>query len=75
MFGTEEDVAVFGEFTYKSNSRGKSFRSPLAIHAKVKNGKIVYFMFMEDTFASARSFSSSGTWTIQTEVDGKEFQV
>lgn len=75
MFGTEVDVAAFGAFSYKSNSLGKSFRSPLAIHAKVKDEKIVYFMFMEDTFASARSFSSGGIWTIQTEVGGMEFQV
>lgn len=75
IFGTDEEVAVFGAFTYKSNSLGKSFRSPLAIHAKVKNQKIVYFMFMEDTFASARSFSSKGTWTIQTEQRGKEYEV
>ena len=75
MFGEAEDVAVFGEFTYRSNSRRKSFRSPLAIHARVRDGKIVHFMFMEDTFLSARSFSSAGTWTIQTEPGGPEFQV
>lgn len=75
MFGEGEDVAVFGEFTYRSNTRQKSFRSPLAIHAKVRGGKIVHFMFMEDTFLSARSFSSGGTWTIQTEPGAAQFQV
>jgi DNA-binding NtrC family response regulator len=66
---------VFGEFTYRSNTRQKSFRSLLAIHARVRDGKIVHFMFMEDTFLSSRSFSSGGTWTIQTEpgeMDGFE---
>jgi hypothetical protein len=75
MFGEGEDVAVFGEFTYRSNTRRKSFRSPLAIHAKVRDGRIVHFMFMEDTFLSSRSFSSGGTWTIQTQPGGPEFQV
>ena len=74
-YGEGEDLAVFGEFTYRSNTRRKSFRSPLAIHARVRDGKIVHFMFMEDTFLSARSFSSGGTWTIQTEPGGPEFQV
>jgi hypothetical protein len=75
LFGAGENVAVFGSFTYRSNSRGKSFTSPFSVHAKVKNGQIVYFMFMEDTFASSRSFSSGGTWTIKTDPNGPEFQV
>lgn len=75
LFGAGENVAVFGSFTYRSNARGKSFTSPFSVHAKVKNGKIVYFLFMEDTFASSRSFSSGGTWTIKTDANGPEFQV
>ena len=75
LFGAGEDVAVFGSFTYRSNSRGKSFRSPFSVHAKVRDEKIVYFQFMEDTFASARSFSSGGTWTIKTDPNGPEYQV
>ena len=75
LFGAGDNVAVFGSFTYRSNARGKSFTSPFSVHAKVRNGKIVYFLFMEDTFASARSFSSGGTWTIKTDPDGPEFQV
>jgi hypothetical protein len=55
--------------------RGKVFTSPLAVHAKVRDGKIVYFMFMEDTFASARSFSGGATWRIKTDPKGREFQV
>lgn len=75
LFGSGENVAVFGSFTYRSRTRGKVFTSPLAIHAKVRDGKIEYFMFMEDTFASARSFSGGGTWRIKTDPKGPEFQV
>lgn len=75
LFGAGENVAVFGSFTYRSNSRGKSFTSPFSVHAKVKNGQIAYFMFMEDTFASSRSFSSGGAWTMKTDPNGPEFQV
>jgi hypothetical protein len=56
-------------------TRGHSFRSPFSIHAKVKDGKIAYFQFMEDTFASSRSFSSGGTWNIKVDPQGPEFQV
>ena len=75
LFGSGEDVAVFGEFTYLSNTTGKAFRSPFAIHAKVRNGKVVFFLFMEDTFASARSFSTDGTWTIKTELQAEPYEV
>ena len=75
LFGAGEDVAVFGEFTYRSNSTGKAFRSPFAIHAKVRDGKTVFFMFMEDTFASARSFSIGGTWTVKTNLQAEPYEV
>ena len=75
LFGEGEDVGVFGEFTYRSNTTGKAFRSPFAIHAKVRDGKVVSFLFMEDTFASARSFRTDGTWTIKTELQAEPYEV
>ncbi|MEG0139523.1 MAG: nuclear transport factor 2 family protein [Comamonas sp.] len=60
-----ETVAVFGQFTYTSVEIGHRFTSPLAIKATVKDGLITFFQFMEDTYASARSFRKSGTWEIQ----------
>lgn len=75
LFGADEDVAVFGSMTYRSISLGKVFRSPFAIHAKVRNGKIVFFQFMEDTFASSRSFSTGGKWTIKTDPHGASYEV
>jgi len=53
LFGSAEDVAVFGSFTYLSVSLGQAVRSPFSIHATVKDGKIAFFQFMEDTFATA----------------------
>ena len=60
-----ETVAVFGQFNYTSVEVGHRFTSPLAIKATVKDGLITFFQFMEDTYASARSFRKSGTWEIQ----------
>jgi uncharacterized protein len=33
LFGSAEDVAVFGSFTYRSVSLGQAVRSPFSIHA------------------------------------------
>ena len=74
-FASGEDVAVFGRFTYRSVAVGKVFTSPFSIHAKVREGKMVYFQFMEDTYASAASFRQSGSWTVKTTKDGSPFEV
>ena len=66
-------VAVFGQFTYTSVEVGHRFTSPLAIKAIVKDGLITFMQFMEDTYASARSFRKSGTWEIQN--NGRTFHV
>lgn len=75
MFGSGESVAVFGTFTYRSVAVGTSFRSPFSILAKVRNGKIQYFQFMEDTYASAASFRQSGSWIVKTDPGAPAFEV
>ena len=64
-------VAVFGEFNYTSVIANNTFSSPFSIKAKVENGKITYFQFMEDTYASASSFRVDGEWIIQQK-EGSE---
>ncbi|XXE71680.1 hypothetical protein J3P90_08795 [Pseudomonas sp. D3-10] len=70
-----EDVAVFGKFTYRSVAVGHVFTSPFSIHAKVRDGKMIYFQFMEDTYASASSFRQSGSWMVKTSADSAPFTV
>lgn len=71
-----DSVAVFGQFDYTSVIAKNNFKSPFSILAKVNDGKIVFFQFMEDTYASASSFRTSGKWTIQhKEGGGNKFQV
>jgi len=65
IFSENELVAVFGSFTYTSVELGNTFTSPFAIKAKVENGQITFFQFMEDTYASAKSFRKEGYWIIQ----------
>lgn len=75
IFSSEEHVAVFGSFTYKSRTLGKTVVSPLSIHTKVKDGKIVYFQFMEDTLATTESFKVTGTAKYHSDPNGSEFEV
>jgi len=48
-----ESVAMFGSFTYRGRDSGKEITSPFSILAKVKNGKISYVQFLEDTFGTS----------------------
>ncbi|RTZ48272.1 nuclear transport factor 2 family protein [Candidimonas sp. SYP-B2681] len=70
-----EDVAIFGKFTYRSVEVGHVFTSPFSIHAKVRDGKMVYLQFLEDTYASASSFRQSGSWTVKTTKATPAFEV
>jgi len=75
IFGSGENVAVFGSFTYKSNTLGITATSPFSIHAKVKDGKIIYFQFMEDTFATAATFKVSGTVKYHSDPNGSGIEI
>lgn len=75
IFSAGENVAVFGRFTYRSVALGKATTSPFSIHAKVRDEKIIYMQFMEDTFATSRTFKQKGSWSIQIDSDGSAFEV
>jgi uncharacterized protein len=75
LFGDEERVAVFGRFTYTSNTLGKTVTTPFAVLVRVRDNQIVYFQFMEDTFATARSFHVGGTWKFYAHPERGEIEV
>ena len=75
VFGEGENVAVFGRFTYTSAKLRKTVTSPFAILCKVKNEKVTYMQFMEDTFCTASSFRSGGAWKFQSDPRGGEVQI
>jgi uncharacterized protein len=75
MFGSDENVAVFGDFRYKSHSLGKVVSSPFSILVKVVNGQVTFLQFQEDSYATAASFRKDGSWTVQTEPGALPFQV
>ena len=59
-FGQGEDVAVFGEFAYRSKETGKTVASPFGIHVKVVSDKIAYVLFLEDTLITTSSVQTGG---------------
>jgi uncharacterized protein len=75
MFASDENVAVFGDFRYKSHSLGKVVSSPFSILVKVAGGKVTYLQFLEDSYATAASFRKNGSWTVQTEPGAEPFEV
>jgi ketosteroid isomerase-like protein len=75
LFGDEERVAGFGRFTYTSNTLGKSVTTPFAFLARVRDGQIAYFQFLEDTFATARSFHVEGTWKLHPHPERDQIEV
>ena len=75
VFGEDEHVAVFGRFTYTSKKLQRTVTTPFAIYCTVRGGKVTYMQFMEDTFATASSFRSGGTWKFQSDPHGGEVEI
>jgi len=49
--------------------------SSFSILVKVVDGKVTYPQFLEDSYATAASFGTDGSWTVQTEPGAEPFQV
>lgn len=75
IFGSGDNVAVFGSVTIKSNTLGKTVTSPFSILAKVTADKVSYFQFLEDSFGSASTFRTEGVWHFQANPNGAEVQL
>jgi uncharacterized protein len=75
MFADGEDVAVFGHFAFRSYSLSKEVTSPFSILATVRDGKMIYLQYQEDSFATAASFRKDGFWIVQTLDGADTFEV
>jgi ketosteroid isomerase-like protein len=75
IFDGGENVAVFGQFTYRSKTLGKTVTTPFSIHVKVIDGKITYLQFLEDSYGTAATFRVTGSWTVQTLADETPYTV
>ncbi len=72
LVGDGGTVAVFGRFTYRSTTLGRAVSSPFSILAKIRDERIVFMQFMEDTFGTASTFRSGGVATYWSDPDGGE---
>jgi ketosteroid isomerase-like protein len=70
-----DHVAIFGSFTLRSTKLKKQFTSPFSILATVRNGRITYMQYMEDTFGTGSTFRSGGNWVFQSDPAGGEVEV
>jgi len=75
IFGEGDKVAVFGRFTYTSTKMRKTVTTPFAILFRLKGERVQYMQFMEDTFCTASSFRSGGTWKFQSNPNGGEVEI
>lgn len=75
VIADDHNVAMFGSFTYKTRVLGKEITSPFALLARVANGKITYIQFLEDTFGTASTFRSGGTWHFRGVATGGDVDV
>lgn len=66
IFGDGENVAAFGEMTLRSNSLGIVKTTPFSVWCTLRDGKIGFMQFMEDTFATASTFRRGGEWRFET---------
>ena len=48
-----DKVAMFGSFTYRGRESGQEITSPFSLLAKVREGRIHYLQFLEDTFGTS----------------------
>jgi ketosteroid isomerase-like protein len=65
-----DDVAAFGRFAYETKILKQRTHSPFAIWAKVRDGKIHFFQFLEDTYNTSASFRKRGNWSV-SNVNGE----
>ena len=71
IFASGANVAVFGDFRYRSKSLDKTVRSPFSIHVKVVDGKVTYLQFLEDSYGTAGSFKTGGATRFHSDPSGK----
>lgn len=75
IFGQGDHVAAFGSFTLRSTTLEKQFTSPFSILATVRDGKVTYMQYMEDTLGTGLTFRSGGKWICQSDPAGGEVEV
>ena len=53
VMAQDDKVAMFGSFTYRGRQSGQEITLPFSLLAKVRDGRIHYVQFLEDTFGTS----------------------
>lgn len=72
---SESSAAVFGSFTYESNTLGKTITSPFCIFVRWRVERSYTLQFMEDTFGTVSTFRASGSWLFQSNPQGEPIEI
>lgn len=51
-----DEAVIFASFAHTASSTGRAFRTPVAMHVKAGDGKIVTMRLYEDTWAVSNTF-------------------
>jgi ketosteroid isomerase-like protein len=51
-----EDAVALGSFSHVARTTGERFTTPVALHMRVKDGKVTRLYLYEDTYAVAKAF-------------------
>jgi ketosteroid isomerase-like protein len=68
-------VALFGSFTYKSNTTGREITSPFSLVARFEGDKVAYVQFLEDSYGTAGSFKTGGATRFHSDPSGQEVEI
>lgn len=63
-------VAMFGVLSFTARATKRDVDSDMAALAKLRDDRIEYYHFYEDTFAIAHSFRTGGQWTVDNGPKG-----
>lgn len=74
ILGDGDNVAIFGSFTLTSKSVGRTFTSPFCVLATVKNGRVTYMQYLEDTLGTSSTFRSGGAAKYRSDPAGGEIE-
>jgi ketosteroid isomerase-like protein len=67
IVGDDQLAAVFGWFGLRSRPAGREVRIAFSVLAEARDGKIVRYQFLENTFDVSLAFRSGGSWAFQTD--------
>ena len=71
----EDSAAVFGTFTYESNTQHRTITSSFCISGSREKRQDYLYAVHGEYIGTALTFKKSGTWQVQSDPDGETITV